>query len=120
VRMSAKAARAMVGEVNMPSRAVAKVLLDAGEPVLNRELYARASEFGLFNSHRHFKHVLRMMKGQGRVQVIPGPPERPGGAKLTFRTKLTRRGEAVYSTYLGIESVSAGSAPPGLADAVAA
>jgi hypothetical protein len=117
-RLSAKAARAVIGEVNMPSRAVAKVLLDAGGPVANRELYKLSAEFGMFHSHRHFKHVLRMMKGQRRVQVISGPPDRPGGSKLTYRTKLTRRGEVVYSAYLGRETPPAETPSPGLTDAI--
>jgi hypothetical protein len=101
--LGAKAARAVRCEVNMPTRAIAAVLLRADEPVLYRDLYLRSSEYGLFQSHRHFKHVLRMMKGQRRVQVMTGPPERAGGSKLSFQVRLTRRGELIYSQYLGNE-----------------
>jgi hypothetical protein len=167
--MTAKAARAARGVVNMPSRAVAAVLLRADEPVPNGQLYAEAREYGLLQSHRHFKHVLKMMKLQRRVQVIPGPPvcfgcvgaprlatpaeavlfrfallvsgrgltfacfyslfladtvpaaqQKLGGRKLTFRTKLTRRGGIVYRQYLGDDVPLPGAAPasPGLADAL--
>lgn len=71
---TAKAMRAVRGEVNMPSRAIAAVLLRSEEPVPNRQLFVEAHEYGLLKSHRHFKHVLKMMKAQRRVQVIPGPP----------------------------------------------
>jgi hypothetical protein len=99
--LSAKAARAVRGEVNMPTRAVAAVLLKSSEPLRSHDLYARSSEYGFFNSRRHFKHVLRMMKEQRRIQVITGPPERVGGSKLTFTIRLTRRGEQIYTSYLG-------------------
>lgn len=73
---SVAAARAVRGAVNMPSRSIAAVLLRAEAPVANGALYAAAREYGLLRSHRHFKHTLRMMKEQRRVQVIPGPPVR--------------------------------------------
>lgn len=74
--VSAAAARAVRGVVNMPSRSIAAVLLRSDAPVANGALFAGAREYGLLKSHRHFKHTLRMMKEQRRVQVIPGPPVR--------------------------------------------
>lgn len=98
---SAKSTRAARGAVNMPSRAIAAVLLRASAPVRNRDLYFQAKEYGNIQHHKHFKHVLKMMKVQERVRIIPGPPEKIGGRKLTYCTQLTRRGEAVYTEYLG-------------------
>lgn len=118
--LSNRAKSAVRGVVNMPSRAIAAVLLKAREPVQNRVLYERASEYGFFASHRHFKHVLRMMKNMERVHVIAGPPEKPGGNKLTYKTKLTRRGERIYTHYLGedIEASPAQATSAGLAEVV--
>lgn len=99
--LSAKAARAVRGEVNMPSRAIAAVLLLSETPVPNKVLYGAAKEYGNIEHHRHFKHVLRMMKGQNRVRVIAGPPEKVGGKKVTYCTQLTRRGRMIYGRYLG-------------------
>lgn len=118
--LSNKAKAAVLGVVNMPTRAIAAVLLKEGAPVRNVDLYERASEYGFFNSHRHFKHVLRMMKKMDRVQVIAGPPETPGGDKRSFRTKLTRRGENVYRYYLGdaYKLPPEQAKPVGLAEAI--
>jgi hypothetical protein len=102
-KLGAKAARAVRCEVNMPTRAIAAVLLKADGPVQCRELYTLSSEYGLFQSHRHFKHVLRMMKSQKRVQIMTGPPELAGGSKLSFKARLTRRGQLIYTQYLGGE-----------------
>lgn len=74
--LSAKATRAVRGEVNMPSRSIAAVLLRSEKPVQNKVLYEQAKEYGLLRSPRHFKHVLRMMKLQKRVKVMPSAPVR--------------------------------------------
>lgn len=91
---------AAIGEVNMPTRSIAAVLLQEGGPVKNTELYERAAKFGLLKSRTHFKQVLKMMKTMKRVHIVAKPPEQIGGAKLMFCTKLTPRGEKVYRSYL--------------------
>lgn len=99
---SVAALRSTIGEVNMPTRAIAAVLLRArGAPVTPEELYTQSNEYGLFNSKRHFKHCLKMMKGMKRVQVKSMGPQYPGASRLQFSVYLTRRGTAAYTRYLG-------------------
>ncbi len=99
---SVTALRSRVGEVNMPTRAIAAVLLRArGSPVTPDDLYAQSNEYGLFNSKRHFKHCLKMMKNMERVRVKSLGPQYPGASKLQFGVELTRRGTQAYTRYLG-------------------
>lgn len=72
-----------------------------------------ADEYGLFNSRRHFKHCLKMMKQMHRVRVRCTGPEYPGASRRGFVVELTRRGDKVYKHYLGDEPPL-----PGLADAL--
>lgn len=119
-RVSVRALRDVRGVVNMPTRAIAAVLLQTRRPIPHEELYDRANEYGLFNSRRHFKHCLKMMKGQDRVRVICDGPRYPGASRRAFSVELTRRGDAIYTRYLG-EKPPPPSDPndiPGLADAL--
>lgn len=102
-RPSVQALRNTHGVVNMPTRAIAAVLLKNRVPVPHDELYELSDEYGLFKSKRHFKHCLKMMKQQDRVQVICNGPEYPGASRLSFSVKLTRRGDAIYTRYLGTD-----------------
>lgn len=91
------------GVVNMPTRAIAAVLLRAKAAVPHEELFERANEYSLFHSKRHFKHCLKMMKLQKRVRVICNGPQYPGASRLAFSIELTRRGGTIYTRYLGEE-----------------
>ena len=122
---SARVLREVKGVVNIPSRSIAAVLLRAGgKPMPHKELFAKAQEYKLLHSKRHFKQVLKMMRIQGRVGVHCLPPEEIGGSKRTFTVVLTRKGEQVYREVLGedvpppeAESQSGGE-KRGLADAL--
>lgn len=106
------------GVVNMPSRAIAAVLLKAKSPMPRDELFEQASEYGMFNSKRHFKHVLKMMKKQNRIRMLCKGPEYPGSSKLAFEVALTRRGDTIYTRYLGNEiPPPIDQDPPSLANA---
>lgn len=85
---------------NMPTRAIASVLLQQDRNIMEHDaLYSAVEKSGLMRSRRHFKHCLRMLKDQKRVAVICTGPESPGSAKRKFAVKLTRRGNAVYTKY---------------------
>lgn len=118
-RAAVHALRAARG-VNMPSRAIAAVLLRAPGPVAHDELYSSAAEYGLLKSRRHFKHVLKLMKGMKRLEVICLGPERPGSAKRAFSVKLTRRGQTIYTRYLDEDGAGGQGEEraPGLQDAL--
>lgn len=84
----------------MPTRQIANVLLQQERHMMDYELlYGEVEKSGLFRSKRHFKHCLRMLKGQDRVQVICRGPEKAGSAKRLFSVKLTRRGGNIYTRY---------------------
>jgi len=90
--------RMRAGVANMPTRAIAEVLLRQTEkPMKHETLYEEAAKSGLMRSRTHFKHCLRMMKDQNRVKVICLGPEKPGSAKRKFSVGLTRKGVVVYS-----------------------
>lgn len=117
-RPSVRALRDARGVVNMPTRAIAAVLLKDGAPVKHDELYERSAEYGLFNSKRHFKHCLKMMKLQKRVQSICLGPSYPGSSRNAFSVTLTKRGQTVYTRYLGADIPSPDDEdPPSLANA---
>ncbi|OSX79190.1 hypothetical protein BU14_0084s0004 [Porphyra umbilicalis] len=92
---------------------------------------------GLVTSATHFKKVLRAMTDAGRLRVIRdagnvvrldgagggvplggGEPVGPGGGgrlvhrpvKPVFKLQLTRKGEAIYRQYLGMEEGEKGGA----------
>lgn len=102
-RGTAGALRSELGVVNMPSRAIAAVLLRAKSAVGHDELYNLSCEYDsdMFRSKRHFKHCLRMMKTSERIRIRSVGPQYPGASKLGFVVELTRRGTAAYSKYLG-------------------
>lgn len=85
---------------NMPTRQIANVLLQQDRQMMDYDLlYGAVEQSGLFRSKRHFKHCLRMLKQQNRVQVICRGPEKAGSAKRLFSVKLTRRGCTIYTRY---------------------
>lgn len=117
-RQSVRALRDARGVVNIPTRAIAAVLLKEGGPVRHEELYERSAEYGLFNSRRHFKHCLKMMKLQKRVQNICLGPSYPGSSRNAFSVTLTKRGQTVYTRYLGSDIPSPmDEDPPSLTNA---
>lgn len=83
-------------------------------------LYEDADKLGLMRSRRHFKHCLRMLKDQKRVQIICKGPVKPGSAKRAFAVKLTRRGERIYQYYskMPLPSDDGGDGERGLKDAL--
>jgi len=97
------ALRNELGVVNMPSRAIAAVLLRAKAAVGHDELYNLACEYDatMFKSKRHFKHCLKMMKNSERIRIRSVGPQYPGASKLGFVVELTRRGTVAYTRYLG-------------------
>ena len=114
--------RNTVGILNMPTRAIAAVLLRHSRPMKHGDLCTEASEYGLFRSKRHFKHVLKMMKLQRRIKVSSMGPAFPRSPKLAFSVNLTKRGEAIYTRYLGGDVQSPieeeNKNPPSLANAM--
>lgn len=120
---SVQALRAARGVVNMPTRAIAAVLLRARAPVSHEELYRLSDEYALFYSRRHFKRCLRMMRDMQRVRIRSTGPQYPGANKQHFVVELTRRGETVYENYLGASPplphvADADDTPQGLAVAL--
>lgn len=102
LRKSPKALNEARGVVNMPSRAIAAVLLrHEGKPIRHKDLYEKASEYGFLNSRTHFKHVLKMMKGMERIAINCVHPEKIGGSKLSYTVSLTAKGKKVYGDVLG-------------------
>lgn len=85
---------------DLPTRAIADSLLGKEQYLFSHEkLYEEVNESGLFRSHRHFKHCLKMMRTQNRVKIVCNGPERIASAKLAFSVKLTAKGRSVYRYY---------------------
>lgn len=93
-------ARSLPWICNMPTRAIASVLLKQEKEMMDHaDLFEEAEKSGLMRSRRHFKHCLRMMKNQKRICIICNGPEKVGSAKLKFSVKLTQRGSSIYTRY---------------------
>lgn len=111
---------------NLPTRAIANVLLESDSYMASHDaLYHAVDKTGLLRSRRHFKHCLRMMSDQKRVKVFCIGPEKVGSAKLKFSVKLTSRGRTIYGFYrrgtlgsLGKVEERAEGEQPGLKDAL--
>ena len=90
----------------MPTRAIAAVLLDAKQYTLTHdELFKAANESDLIRSRRHFKHCLRLLKDQKRILSFSLGPERIGSANIKFAVKLTPKGAKIYSQYRVTEGI---------------
>lgn len=106
----------------MPTRAIADALMKRENRMApHEELYNEINKTGILRSRRHFKHCLRMLRTQRRVDVICQGPDRVGSNRLKFAVKLTRRGDSVYSYFKRMETQEAErgeGAQPGLKDAL--
>lgn len=109
---------------NMPTRAIAHFLMRYDSHLApHDELFNKVNDSGLMKSKRHFKHCLKMMRLQKRVDIVCLGPQRVGSSKLKFAVKLTKRGNAVFSYYRSRESETRQRGgeypkPPGLTDAL--
>ncbi|PXF41637.1 hypothetical protein BWQ96_08648 [Gracilariopsis chorda] len=109
---------------NMPTRAIAHFLMGYESRLApHDELFDKVNASGLMRSKRHFKHCLKMMRLQKRVDVVCLGPQRVGSSTRKFAVKLTSRGNAVYRYYRNCERWQVehgGERPkrPGLTDAL--
>lgn len=95
--------------MGMPTRMIAHVLLQRERPVMEHsDLFQEANASGMFRSHRHFKHCLKMMKHQKRVHIVCLGPERVGSPNRRFAVSLTKRGVHAYSWYRSVGGYAGG------------